>query len=123
NNNKSYALAWITPDKSLDNRPGTPHWALTGAYIAYGGSFGNEQVVGFKFDPQGGALFGELTGNPSNLHKPMAIMLDGRIISAPNINQKITDSGIIDGGGDGFSRQELEYLVNTLTAGSLPAQL
>src|SRR5205085_8284761 len=32
-------------------------------------------------------------------------------------------SGVIEGGGDGFSHADLEYLVHTFNAGSLPAQL
>ena len=54
----------------------------------------------------------------------MAIMLDGRVISAPNINSPITGgSGIITGGGNGFTAGEMDYLVRMLSAGSLPAQL
>jgi SecD/SecF fusion protein len=120
-NKKHYVLAYITPDKSLDNRPGVRHWALKDARIETQQS--GEQVCGFAFDPQGGKYFGDLTGNPNNLHKPMAIVLDGRVISAPNINSKITESGIIEGGENGFSADELDYLVSTLRAGSLPAQL
>ena len=63
----------------------------------------------------------ELTGN--NLQEPLAIVLDGRDISAPNINSRITDSGIIEGGQNGFDVKELNYLVTTLAAGSLPAEL
>ena len=51
-------------------------------------------------------------------------MLDDKVINVATINSKITESGTIDGGPEGFSSQDdLEYLVNTLTAGSLPAQL
>jgi SecD/SecF fusion protein len=118
-NGQQYTLAWITADKSLDNRPGTPPWRLTSARPESGQM--GETVVGFSFDPEGGKLFGALTGN--NLRKPMAIMLDNKIISAPEIEKQITDSGQIDGGSEGFSHEELDYLVDTLTAGSLPAEL
>ena len=114
-----YVLGWITPEKSLDNREGRARWKLERAFRTTG-QF-NEAVVGFAFDAQGGQYFGELTGN--NLQEPLAIVLDGRVISAPNINSRITDSGIIEGGQNGFDMKELNYLVTTLAAGSLPAEL
>jgi SecD/SecF fusion protein len=114
-----YVLGWITPEKSLDNREGRARWKLERAFRTTGQY--NEAVVGFAFDAQGGQYFGELTGN--NLQEPLAIVLDGRVISAPNINSRITDSGIIEGGQNGFDLKELNYLVTTLAAGSLPAEL
>ena len=116
---EKYVLAWITPDKSLDNREGRARWKLESAGKGVG-QF-NEAVVTFAFDPQGGEYFGELTGN--NIGEPLAIVLDNRVISAPNINSRIGDSGIIEGGQDGFEPKELNYLVTTLAAGSLPAEL
>jgi SecD/SecF fusion protein len=114
-----YVLGWITPEKSLDNREGRARWKLERAFRTMG-QF-NEAVVGFAFDPQGGQYFGELTGN--NINEPLAIVLDGRVISAPNINSRISDSGVIEGGEKGFDTKELNYLVTTLSAGSLPAEL
>lgn len=116
---EKYVLGWITAEKSLDNREGRARWKLERAFRT-AGQF-NEAVVGFAFDAQGGQYFGELTGN--NLQEPLAIVLDGRVISAPNINARITDSGIIEGGQSGFDNRELNYLVTTLAAGSLPAEL
>jgi SecD/SecF fusion protein len=117
--NKEYVLAWITPEKSLDHREGQKPWALTSASEGQGSN--GESLVNFAFDAQGASDFGNLT--QANLQKPLAIILDGKLISAPNINSMISGSGQIDGGSDGFSRTELDYLVNTLTAGSSPAQL
>ena len=124
-NGKQYVLAWIADDngvpKALDNRAGRAKWALERAYRTQG-QF-NEGVVGFTFDVQGAQYFGDLTR--ANVGKPMAIVLDEKVISAPNINEPITGgSGIISGGGaGGFEPAELNYLVRTLSAGSLPAQL
>ena len=116
---KQYVLAWITADKSLDHRQGQKPWALTNARPGQGNN--GEAVVDFSFDAQGAADFGQLTG--SNINKPLAVILDGKVISAPNIRSQITANGMIDGGSEGFSKAELDYLVNTLSAGSLPAQL
>ena len=65
--------------------------------------------------------FGDLTG--ANKNKPMAIVLDNKVISAPNIEAKITANGYINGGSTGFDNDQLDYLSSTLKAGSLPASL
>jgi SecD/SecF fusion protein len=118
-NGKSYVLAYITDDKSLVNREGLPRWALESANPE---SEEGANVVGFTFDPEGASLFGTLTGH--NLHRPLGIVLDDKLISAPSINAQINASGVISGGGaGGFSRDEQAYLISVLNAGSLPAQL
>jgi SecD/SecF fusion protein len=118
-NGKNYVLAYTTDDKSLVNREGLPRWALESAtpVVEEGAN-----VVAFQFDPQGSSLFGSLTAR--NINRQLGIVLDGKLISAPNINGQIPGSGIISGGGSGgFSRQEQSYLISVLNAGSLPAQL
>jgi SecD/SecF fusion protein len=122
-NKKRYVLGYITPGpdgkpRSLDAHADKP-WHLTDARIE--SQMTGEKVVGFSFDPQGAQYFGDLTG--ANIGKPMAIVLDNKVISAPNINGKIGASGIIEGGHNGFEPAELDYLVSTLKAGSLPATL
>jgi SecD/SecF fusion protein len=118
--NKLYVLGWITPDKSLDHREGQKQWALTGATPQQDNSTG-QQVVSFTFDAQGASDFGKLT--QANINKPLAVVLDGKMVNSASIRSMITSSGQIDGGKDGFSKSDLDYLVNTLSAGSLPAQL
>ena len=118
-NGKTYALGWITPEKSMDHRAGSRPWGLRSASRTYG-QYG-EAMVAFNFDPVGGQLFGDLSGN--NIGKPLAIVLDQKIISAPMLRARITDSGVIEGGQGGFKEEELSYLVDTLNAGSLKAQL
>ncbi len=44
-------------------------------------------------------------------------------MSAPAINSEIRDSGIIEGGPQGFKAKEVEHLIQVLRAGSLPASL
>ncbi|MFI5377861.1 MAG: hypothetical protein ACHRHE_01025 [Tepidisphaerales bacterium] len=114
---KQWALAWITPDKSMVHNGTTKPWRLRSAYRTFD-SRTNAATVGFEFDPQGGMLFGDLSG--SNIGKALAIALDDRIISAPNLNSRVEGSGIITGN---FSDAEIQYMVNTLDAGSLPAKL
>ncbi|HZZ44908.1 MAG TPA: protein translocase subunit SecD [Tepidisphaeraceae bacterium] len=115
-NDKQYALAYTTPGKSMVNGPGITRWSLQKSYPTQDQNGG--QSVGFEFDPVGAMYFSELTGN--NINHPLASILDDRIITAPNINSRIGASGIITGN---FSSDELRYMISTLNAGSLPAQL
>jgi len=117
---KQWVLAWTTPEKSMVHTKDSRPWGLRRAYKGYGPS--GMPVVEFEFDEQGAALFGQLTR--AHINQPLAIMLDDKVISAPNINTAIEGGrGYIEGGGGGFSEQELRYLVSTLSAGSLPAKL
>ncbi|MEM1011465.1 MAG: protein translocase subunit SecD, partial [Planctomycetota bacterium] len=114
---KRYVLGWNTNEKSLDRRDG--EWGLTGATRSRDEQGG--RAIGFTLDVPGAALFGDLSG--TNVGRPLAIVLDGRVISAPNLNSRITGQGIITGGRGGFGEGEQSYLVNTLNAGALPAKL
>lgn len=87
-----------------------------------------QPAVGFNFNHQGARKFGQLTGE----HVPeegdafkyqLAIVLDDLVMSAPSINSQIRDTGIIEGGGQGFKPKEVEHLINILQAGHLPASL
>ncbi len=118
-NGEPYILTWITPNKSMANGQGQPKWSLESSFATQDQNGGN--AVGFKFDPIGALQFGQLTGrNISNL---LCAVLDGRVVSCATINSQINAQGIISGGTGGFDRDELAYLVNTLGAGSLSAQL
>jgi preprotein translocase subunit SecD len=76
-------------------------------------------AIGFRFDGAGAKRFGEATA--ANIGKPFAIILDGKVISAPNIKSAITGgSGIIEGN---YSIQEASETVNLLNGGALPAPL
>jgi SecD/SecF fusion protein len=116
---RKYVLVWAEPGKQMINAEGLPRWALEAAYPTRS-QFGSPEV-GFTFDPVGAKLFSDLTG--ANIGKPLAIVLDDKLISAPNINSQIGRSGVIQGGEKGFTNEELRYLISTLSAGSLPAQL
>jgi SecD/SecF fusion protein len=88
---------------------------------------GGALVLPFRMDAVGAKYMGELTGN--NKSHPMAILLDDRAITAPNINQQITESGIIIFGSPSAERpvesirKEAEQLKQIMDAGSLPATL
>ena len=76
-------------------------------------------VVNFRFDTAGGRRFGAVTS--ANVNQRLAIVLDNKVISAPNIKSPITGgSGIIEGG---FSVEGAQDLALLLRAGALPAPL
>jgi protein-export membrane protein SecD len=76
-------------------------------------------VVNFQFDGAGGRRFGDAT--TENVGQRMAIVLDGRVISAPVIREPITGGrGVISGN---FTAQSATDLALLLRAGALPAPL
>src|SRR5258705_9607680 len=99
------------------HKEGERAWGLENAKAENDNRTG-EPVVAFQFDHAGGVLFGDLSG--SHIGQPLAIILDEKIISAPNLISRIEGSGIITGQR---TDAELKYLVRTLNAGSLPARL
>lgn len=112
---EEYLLLVEPPEESVTGkylRSATPDFDQNGAI-----------VVSFNFDQTGGYLFGQLTGR--NAPKPglpprkLAIVLDKKVFSAPNINEQITNRGQISGGAGGFTRSEAEELSNVLNAGAL----
>ena len=74
--------------------------------------------VGFSLTPDGGRKFGDLTG--ANVGRRLAIVLDNKVVSAPRINSKIEDQGVIEGS---FTTQQAADLALVLRSGSLPASL
>ena len=79
----------------------------------------NEPTVSFTLDRLGAQKFGRATTD--NVGKRLAIVLDGKIISAPNINEPITGgNGMISGN---FTFQEATDLALLLRSGALPTPL
>jgi preprotein translocase subunit SecD len=81
-------------------------------------SVGRNQAVYFDLTDHGGELMRDLTGR--NIGRPMAIVLDGSILSAAKINDKIEKHGQITGH---FTEDQRVRLVTILCGGSLPAKL
>jgi len=84
----------------------------------------NEPYVSLDFKAQGAKLFEELTGE--NIGKRLAIILDGNVYSAPNIQAKIGGGRAqITLGSGGYNRllKEAKDLALVLRAGALPVQL
>ncbi len=80
------------------------------------GGLGSQVVVNLQFDDEGTKLFSELTA--ANLNKPIAIFLDGEIISAPTVQNTITDGRAIISGN--FTADSAKELATRLNSGALP---
>ncbi len=78
-----------------------------------------EPIVNFRFDTLGGKKFGDVT--KANVNRPFAVVLDGKVITAPVIREPILGgSGQISGN---FTISEAQDLALLLRAGALPAPL
>lgn len=79
----------------------------------------NQPMISFDLDSFGAKVFGDFTGN--NVGKRLAIVLDGKVYSAPVIKQRI-------GGGSGqisgnFTIEEAGNVSIALKSGALPASI
>lgn len=79
----------------------------------------NQNVVNITFDAQGGAKFAKLTRE--NVGKPFAIILDGQVLSAPNINEPILGGSAQISGS--FTPESANNLAISLRSGALPVPL
>jgi len=97
------AVPVVTGDDLTDARPDTDQ----NGYPA----------VSFRFNVSGARAFGDYTAE--HIGEPFAIVLDGKVISAPTIQSHIAGgSGIITGN---FTVEEATNLALLLRAGALPA--
>jgi preprotein translocase subunit SecD len=78
----------------------------------------NQPAVSFTLNNEGGRKFGKVTGE--NIGRQLAIILDGRVQSAPRIDSRITTEGRITGS---FTQDEVQNLSLILRSGALPATL
>ncbi|MCJ2182493.1 protein translocase subunit SecD [Novosphingobium sp. 1949] len=79
----------------------------------------NRPVVNITFNQQGGAKFAELT--QQNVNKRFAIILDGKVLSAPSINEPILGGSAQISGS--FTVQSATQLAIALRSGALPVDL
>ncbi len=79
----------------------------------------NAPVVNITFDAEGGARFARLTQN--NVGRPFAIILDGEVLSAPNINEPILGGSAMISGN--FTVESANQLAIALRSGALPVEL
>lgn len=107
-------------DANLNNWKNTE---LTGKYlkrssVQFNPNDGSPEVS-LEFNAEGAKLFEEITAR--NIGKPVAIFLDGYLISAPNVNEKITGGQASISGR--FNIDEAKLLVKRLNSGALPVPI
>ncbi len=78
----------------------------------------NNWQINFGLTGEGSTAFFNFTS--SHIGQPMAIVLDGQVLSAPTINAAISDNGVITGQ---FTQQEAESLAIQMRYGALPVPL
>jgi protein-export membrane protein SecD len=123
-------LAWDSHDTDVSGRTARGLYVLGKEALMKGSEVASAQMrldldasrpgapgVSFNLTSRGGALFGDITG--ANVGRRLAIVLDGRIQSAPNIQERIPrGQGSITGT---FTEEEAQNLSIVLRSGALPA--
>lgn len=112
---------------SVDQLTGDPsQWkstGLSGKQLTHAALVFNSQTrqpeVSVDFNAEGKQLFAQITKR--NIGRPIAIVLDGVIISAPNVQVEITDGSAVISGQ--FTPQEAKLLATRLNSGALPVPI
>lgn len=120
------------PEKAVDilrNTAQLEFWDQNGQVLVTGKNLKDAQArvvangqtaeVVLEFDKIGAELFAEATAK--NVGKPIAIVLDGEIISAPNVKEPIPDGSAVITGN--FTAKEANDLAVLLRSGALPVSL
>jgi preprotein translocase subunit SecD len=102
----------------LDRAPIITGQDLRGATPQPSTSYPGQYQVNFTIATTAASRFGAFT--ESNIGHKMAIVLDNKVFTAPVINGRIEDSGVIEGN---FSQQSAQDLSLVLRAGALPASI
>jgi len=124
------ALAWDAHDTEMQGRTGRILYVVGKEPLMRGTEVASAQMrldldqerpgapgVSFTLTGRGGALFADITG--ANVGRRLAIVLDNRIQSAPNIHERIPrGQGSITGS---FTEEEAQNLSIVLRSGALPA--
>ncbi|MEO0512347.1 MAG: protein translocase subunit SecD [Planctomycetota bacterium] len=111
-----YMLLWDIPSKRLVKSAGDTDWSVSRAF--QGTDDQGRPSINFRMNPRGGQLLGAMTRE--NVQNQMAVVLDDKVYTAPNLVSAISDNGQITGQ---FTLQEISDIVRTLSAGSLGAKL
>lgn len=72
----------------------------------------DEPAIAFEIRADQAARFADLTER--NAGKRLAILVDGRVLSTPMINERLPGQGLLTGGAAGFTTAERDALVKRL---------
>jgi len=120
------ALALIGQTAQLDFRDGNNYSQKTGltgkdlskAAVDFDQKTGAPQIA-LTFTADGAKKFAEITGR--DVGKPLAIFLDNSLLSAPTVQNQISDGNAVITGD--FSLDQAQRFVAQLNAGALPAPI
>lgn len=116
--NESGQIIWKPALGIIDGEPR----ALTGGYFKPNAAVvfnptSNQPEVSFEFDSDGAKMFEQITSRL--IGRPLGILLDDELISAPRVQAVIRDRGVITG----LTLQEAQTLTIQLNAGALPVPI
>jgi SecD/SecF fusion protein len=123
---RNYILLYDTQARALTHNSTRRPWKVNYANLTSDPQTGG-LVVAFNLDPIGAVYMRQLTSG--NIHRDMAILMDGKAIEAPRIQSAIGGSGEITLGRASTAQaarrlqQQGKMLAQILNAGSLPATL
>ena len=106
-----YLLVSDKPDETMLQGKGKNAWGLTRA-IATTDQFARPDV-GFEFDSRGAKFFAALT--KANVKNTLAIVVDGKVLSAPTIQAPLSNRAVITGK---FSQPQAQALAKAIEAGT-----
>jgi preprotein translocase subunit SecD len=113
------------PKSLKHNDPARKPWHVSSRPPFYDPQSG--VTLPFYLDPAGATYMGELS--ELNVNHPIALVLDGTVVSAPTIRAKFTDAGVITFGTDGGKRTRAQVeadailLSRRLKAADMPSPL
>ncbi|MEL7233572.1 MAG: protein translocase subunit SecD [Chloroflexota bacterium] len=111
-------LESLVADRAVNPNTGLPfETVMTGGGLAAAAAVFSQQsgwVIEFEVASDAQDIFGDYTG--SNIGQPMAIVLDGEVLSFPTIQAALPTGGVISGN---FTQEEAETLALQLRSGSL----
>ena len=102
--------------RSVDGKPSMDGSAVSTAQENYSQN-GSAAEVNLTMTSDGASAWAQLTGQ--NVGRPIAIVLDGFVYSAPNVSNKIEGGNSVITGN--FTIQEAQDLANVLKSGKVPA--
>jgi SecD/SecF fusion protein len=117
-----YELLYTGDDKEpvlVDKKACLTGSAIADAMVRLDSRDFHYPAVGIKFNAEGGKAFAALTEN--NIGKRLAIVLDGKVQSAPNIREAIPSGDAVITGR--FNIEEAQDLALVLRVGALPAPM
>jgi len=119
---EGYELKYSQEDKEpllLEKQAVLTGDTLTNAGVHFSQSQFNEPTVGLQFNAEGAKKFAEITA--ANIGRRLAIVLDGKVQSAPNIKEAIPSGEAVISGR--FDVEQAQDLALVLRVGALPAPM